>query len=299
MRRALAVRICSLFICSISVILSAQPRSLKIVVIEGEGAVNIIQQKTAVRAVVEVRDQNNLPVPGASVTFAVTGKGGATVAGSQTMTAATNASGQASLTGMTPASSGGLQISVNASFNGLSAATTITQSVVLTAAAAAAASGAVAAGTAGAAGAAGGGLSTAAIVGIVGGVAAVGGGIAVAGGGGQRDERDEPFVPTGNPNQPTAPTCIFTASPTALTVPISGGTFSVNVTVTPSGCIPQEWTVTNVPTFVTVDRMSGSGNGAVAVTVAPFTPREDFPTRNGAIGIASTVVNIYQPRPIS
>lgn len=272
-----------------------QQSQLRIVVLEGEGAVNIIQQKTAVRALVEVRDQNNLPVPGASVTFAVTGKGGATVAGSQTVTVATNAAGQASLTGMTPASSGGLQISVNASFNGLSAATTITQTVVLTAAAAAAASGAAAAGT----GAAGGGLSTGAIVGIVGGVAAVGGGIAAAGGGGQRDERDEPFVPTGNPNQPTAPTCVFTASPTTLTVPISGGTFGVNVTVSPSGCIPQEWAVTNVPNFVTVDRMSGSGSGAVAVTVAPFTPSENFPTRTGAIGIAGTTVNIHQPRPIS
>ena len=278
---------------------SLQPSQLRIVVLEGEGAVNIIQQKTAVRALVEVRDQNNLPVPAASVTFAVTGTGGATVAGSQTVTVATNAAGQASLTGMTPASSGGLQISVNASFNGLSAATTITQTVVLTAAVAAAASGAVAAGTAGAAGAAGGGLSTGVIVGIVGGVAAVGGGIAVAGGGGERDERDEPFVPTGNPNQPAAPTCVFTASPTTLTVPISGGSFGVNVTVSPSGCIPQEWAVTNVPNFVTVDRMSGSGSGAVAVTVAPFTPSENFPTRTGAIGIAGTTVNIHQPRPIS
>lgn len=271
---------------------------LRIVVLEGEGAVNIIQQKTAVRALVEVRDQNNLPVPAASVTFAVTGKGGATVAGSQTVTVATNAAGQASLTGMTPASSGGLQISVNASFNGLSAATTITQTVVLTAAAAAAASGAVAAGTAGAAGAAGGGLSTGAIVGIVGGVAAVGGGLAVAGGGGQRDERDEPFVPTGNPGEQPV-NCQTTVSPTTLTVPIAGGTFTVTVTKTPSGCAPQAWIVTDVPNFATVDRMSGTGNGTVTLVVAPFTPTETFPTRTGAISIASTVVNIHQPRPIS
>ncbi len=37
----------------------AQPGGLKIVVIEGEGAVNIIQQKTAVSPLVEVRDRNN------------------------------------------------------------------------------------------------------------------------------------------------------------------------------------------------------------------------------------------------
>ena len=36
---------------------------LKIVVISGEDAVNIIQQKTAVAPVVEVRDRNDLPVP--------------------------------------------------------------------------------------------------------------------------------------------------------------------------------------------------------------------------------------------
>ena len=39
--------------------------ALRIVVIEGEDAVNVIQQKTAVAPVVEVRDQNGLPVPGA------------------------------------------------------------------------------------------------------------------------------------------------------------------------------------------------------------------------------------------
>lgn len=38
--------------------------SLKVLVIEGEAAVNIIQQKTAVAPVVEVRDRNDLPVPG-------------------------------------------------------------------------------------------------------------------------------------------------------------------------------------------------------------------------------------------
>ncbi len=49
--------------------LAAQSAGLRVVVIEGEDAVNIIQQKTAVRQVVEVRDRNNLPVPGAIVTF--------------------------------------------------------------------------------------------------------------------------------------------------------------------------------------------------------------------------------------
>ena len=54
---------------------SAPAGDLKIVVIAGEGAVNIIQQKTAVAPIIEVRDRNNLPVSGASVTFSVSGSG--------------------------------------------------------------------------------------------------------------------------------------------------------------------------------------------------------------------------------
>src|SRR6188508_2870991 len=186
--------------------LLAQAPGLRIVVLEGEGSVNIIQQKTALKALVEVRDRNNQPVSGASVTFMVTGKGGATVAGSQTVTIATNAAGQASLTGMTPASSGGLQISVSASSNGVTATTTITQTVFATAAAAAGAT------------AAGGGLSTGAIVGIVGGLAAVGGGLAVAGGGGGDDAGDAPNSTTSpNPNPDPNP-CTFTISPSPATV---------------------------------------------------------------------------------
>jgi hypothetical protein len=281
----------------LAVAVAAQPPQLKIVVLEGENAVNIIQQKTAVRALVEVRDQNNLPVSGASVTFAVTGKGGATVAGAQTVTVATNTAGQAALSGMTPASSGGLQISVNASFNGLTASATITQTVVATAVAAAAA-----AGVATTAAAAGGGLSTGAIVGIVGGVAAVGGGVAVAGGGGSENDRSSSAPPP--PPIPTpvlATPCRFTVSPTVLTVRIEGGTFPVSISVGPDGCSNGTWLV-NVgiaSNFVSVDRTSGTGNGAVNVTVAPFTPTQNFPSRSGAIGVADTVVQILQPRALS
>ena len=64
--------------------------NLKIVVIAGEGAVNIIQQRTAVAPIVEVRDRNNLPVSGASVTFSVGGSG-ATFGSGSTLTVVTNA----------------------------------------------------------------------------------------------------------------------------------------------------------------------------------------------------------------
>jgi hypothetical protein len=278
---------------------AAQAPQLKIVVLEGENAVNIIQQKTAVRALVEVRDQNNLPVSGATVTFAVTGKGGATVTGAQTVTVTTGTSGQAALTGMTPSSSGGLQISVNAAFKGLSAATSITQTVVATAATAAAIAGG--AGTAAAGG--GGGIGTGALIGIIGGVGAVAGGVAVAGGGGSESNDVSSTGPPTNPGSTAGPvplpTCVFDVSPTVLTVPISGGTFTVTVTMTPSSCANPTWPVTNIPSIVSVDRTSGTGTGTVTLTIAPFSPTETFPTRTSAIGIAGTTVNIHQPRPIS
>lgn len=52
--------------------LSAQ-QALKIIVVAGEDAVNIIQQKTAVAPIVEVRDRNDNPVAGALVTFSIQG----------------------------------------------------------------------------------------------------------------------------------------------------------------------------------------------------------------------------------
>ena len=274
-------------------ILASQAPALRIVVLEGENSVNIIQQKTAVRAVVEVRDQNNLPVSGASVTFAATGKGGATIAGSQTVTVSTNAAGQASLSGMTPASSGGLQISVNASHNGLSAATTITQTVVATAAAAAAVGTAAAATT----GAVGGGMSTGAILGIVGGAVAVGGGVAVAGGGGGDDGSDDgPEGPPPGQQQPL-PACVFAVSPRELLVPIAGGTFGFSITVTPASCIDPSWRVdTNLSShFVTANPVSGSGTGTFTLTFAAFTPTSTFPSRSGAIGVAGTTIQVFQP----
>ena len=89
MRIALAALLTTLFTQS-------PTPALRIVVIEGEGAVNIIQQKTAVRPVVEVRDRNNVPVPGATVTFTIgSGQPAAFAGGAPMVTVTTNASGQA------------------------------------------------------------------------------------------------------------------------------------------------------------------------------------------------------------
>ncbi len=160
---------------------AVQPEGLRIVVIEGEDSVNIIGQGTAVATVVEVRDRNDLPVSGASVVFLLGEGGTATLnAGLSQVTLTTNALGQAAVT-VNPVASGAVQLSVNATFQGQAAATTIVQTNAASAAAAAGAGGGAAGGTGGAAGA---GLGTGAIVGIVGGAVGAGLGVrqAVAGG---------------------------------------------------------------------------------------------------------------------
>lgn len=136
------------------------PAPLRIVVLEGEDAVNVVQQKTAVRPLVEVRDRNNLPVAGATVTFTIgSGQPAAFAGGVQTLTVTTNAAGQAAAASVTPLGPGAVQIQVQAAFQGQVATGTIAQTNV---AAAAAAGGGISATTIALIGAAAGGGALAA-----------------------------------------------------------------------------------------------------------------------------------------
>jgi hypothetical protein len=199
------------FLACLLVSILTQPSSapLRIVVVEGEDAVNIVQQKTAVRPLVEVRDRNNLPVSGATVTFTVgSGQPAAFAGGAQTLTVTTNATGQAAASGFSATGAGKVTIQVQAAHQGQIASAAITQTNFATAAAAAAAGasvgaataaggatagstgGAGAAGAAGGAGAAGaGGGISATTIAIVGGAVAGGAVVAtqtgVIGGGGE------------------------------------------------------------------------------------------------------------------
>src|SRR5262245_33760125 len=158
-------------LCTLAIAPAAgQSQALRIVVIEGENSVNIIQQKTAIAPVIEVRDRNDLPVAGAVVRFGIS-RGRATFSGARALTVTTNAAGRAAATGLTPTGAGALQISASAAFEGQTAVATIVQTNVLTAAEAvtAAGSGTAAGGgggsgvaaSGGAASGTGGGLSTA------------------------------------------------------------------------------------------------------------------------------------------
>jgi hypothetical protein len=81
-----------------------EPSRLKILVLEGEGAINNIRQRTARDPIIEVQDENNKPVAGAVVTFLLPDRGasGTFANGARSVTVATDAQGRATATGLQP-----------------------------------------------------------------------------------------------------------------------------------------------------------------------------------------------------
>lgn len=79
------------------------PQPLEIEILEGEGALNNIRQRTAREPIVEVKDENHKPVAGVLILFSVQPGGpGATFNGSASFTTYTDASGRAVAQGFTP-----------------------------------------------------------------------------------------------------------------------------------------------------------------------------------------------------
>jgi hypothetical protein len=240
-----------------------QAAALKIVIVEGEGAVNIIQQKTAVAPVIEVRDRNDQPVSGAIVKFAIT-KGRASFNGARTLSVTTNAAGRATAAGFTPAGSGPLHIAASAAFQGHTAAVTIAQTTVASAAEASS----VAAGTS-AASSSGGGLSHTALAAILGGAGAGVAGAAFAAKAASSDSSGPPSIFTlrtingaalpvvilpecqlGGP--PCAP-CIMTATAGTLTL-TQPNEFNITLTTTQTCVDPQGRSPTSAgPTLTNTD----------------------------------------------
>ena len=172
------MRYLTLLLAAMVALAQEAPLKLSLVVVEGEGAINNIRQRTAREPIVQVEDQNHKPVAGAAVVFTLPtqGAGGTFAGGSHTLTVMTDAQGRAVARGLRPNNvQGQYQIHVNASSGGQTASVTITQSNALIAAGAGAAAGAA--------------ISTKLIVIIaVAAAAAVGGGLyatgAIGGGGG-------------------------------------------------------------------------------------------------------------------
>jgi hypothetical protein len=109
--------------------LSQEPQ-LRILIVEGDGAINNIKQRVNVEPVVEVRDENQKLVEGAAIVFFLPAQGpsGTFSNGSKTLTTSTDRLGRAMATGIHPnTQTGRFDIRVSASYRGQTASAVITQ----------------------------------------------------------------------------------------------------------------------------------------------------------------------------
>ncbi|MBI2680404.1 MAG: hypothetical protein HYX25_05280 [Candidatus Solibacter usitatus] len=109
---------------------SQTPTSLKVVVLEGEGAINNVKDLRAKEPVVQVTDENDAPVKDATVTFMLpdSGPSGTFGASGATLTIQTDEKGQATGRGLRPNTvTGQFEIRVIASQGTLTARAAITQ----------------------------------------------------------------------------------------------------------------------------------------------------------------------------
>lgn len=82
-----------------------QPQALQITILDGEGALNNIRQRTAREPIVQVKDRNHKPVAGVLVVFAIndgSSGAGASVGGASTFSVVTDADGRAQIHGFSP-----------------------------------------------------------------------------------------------------------------------------------------------------------------------------------------------------
>ena len=101
-----------------------------ITILDGEGALNDIRQRTAREPIIQVEDENHKPIAGAAVLFALpgSGPGGAFAEGAQTFSTVTDSAGRAVAHGLRPNSvSGSYNIHVRVTFNGSTSETEIHQ----------------------------------------------------------------------------------------------------------------------------------------------------------------------------
>ncbi|MDQ4120132.1 MAG: FG-GAP-like repeat-containing protein [Acidobacteriota bacterium] len=81
--------------------------------------------------------------------------------------------------------------------------------------------------------------------------------------------------------------CVFTLNPTTANLPAAGGNTSFTVSASDAGCT---WTAVSNAPWITVNPVSGTGNGAVNLTVAA----NSGPARSGTITIGGQAFTINQ-----
>ncbi len=110
---------------------TAPPMQLRITILDGEGALNNIRERTAREPIVQVEDENHKPVAGALVLFTINGQSGAgaTFANSlATYQTTTDAMGRATAKGLLPNNQAGeITIAVTATVGALTASAVIHQ----------------------------------------------------------------------------------------------------------------------------------------------------------------------------
>src|SRR5881398_1442797 len=102
--RVLATGLSFLLIFQLLPALAQDQGGLNLVIVEGEGAINNIRQRTAREPIVQVEDENHKPVAGAAVVFLLpsNGAGGSFANGARTLTMTTDNQGQAVARGLKP-----------------------------------------------------------------------------------------------------------------------------------------------------------------------------------------------------
>lgn len=116
--------------CMLATAASAQITAIKIVVQEGQGAINNIQQHRAKEPVIQVLHEDGEPVVGASVVFQLpdTGAGGAFADDAKMLSVQTDDKGVAVAHGLVPNQiAGEFQIRVTASYHGETASAMVSQ----------------------------------------------------------------------------------------------------------------------------------------------------------------------------
>jgi hypothetical protein len=106
------------------------PAQIQIVVVDGEGAINNVGQRSTRNPVVRVQDENDKPINGAAVVFSLPTEGasGAFSNGEKTLIVTTDARGEVTASGLRVNQiPGRLQIHVNASYRGQTARANVTQ----------------------------------------------------------------------------------------------------------------------------------------------------------------------------
>lgn len=134
--KSLAVGLCCLLVYTACPAVWGQAQApnaapkLVISILDGEGALNDIRQRTAREPIVQVDDENHKPIAGAAVVFLLPGSGpsGVFADGTQVFSTVTDAAGRAAAQGLKPNTvPGSYDIHVRVNYQGSTAETTIHQ----------------------------------------------------------------------------------------------------------------------------------------------------------------------------